>query len=403
MLPGVLAGPSPGYVSAAYFVNWAIYGRNYHPHDLPAENLTHILYAFANVDPGTGNVSLTDSWSDLERHYPGDEWDALSTDNAYGCIKQLFVQKQRNRALKILLSIGGWTYSKNFPDPVATDAGRRRFAESAVKLMQDAGFDGLDIDWEYPEDEKAADNLTQLLKELREELDDYSKNHGNGKHFLLTLASPAGPTHYSVLKPAEMDRFLDYWNLMSYDYSGSWDQTAGHSSNLYASPTNGESTPFNTDQAINYYVSHGVPSRKIILGMPLYGRAFADTDGPGSPFHGVGEGSWEPGVWDYKALPRGGSHVTEQCDIVAAFSYDSERRTMISYDTPSITKMKGRYIKAKQLGGAMWWESSGDSAGELSLIAHMVDELGGTAALDQGQNQLNYPMSRFRNIRVGLT
>ena len=165
-----------------------------------------------------------------------------------------------------------------------------------------------------------------------------------------------------------MDAYLDFWNLMAYDYAGSWDQNAGHQSNLYPSKSDPSSTPFSTAKAVEYYKTQGIASTKIVMGMPLYGRAFASTDGAGQPFSGIGEGSWEKGIWDFKALPQQGAKVIMDKDVGASWSYDAEKRLMISYDTAELAKQKAQYIKKENLGGGMWWEASGDKKGGDSLI-----------------------------------
>lgn len=189
-----------------------------------------------------------------------------------------------------------------------------------------------------------------------------------------------------------MNEYLDMWNLMSYDYSGSvcflvhflpghleafpfkyanisqWDNTTGMNANLYNSTQYANSTPFNTDQAVEYYLSNGATGSKINLGIPLYGRSFTNTDGPGTNFSGVGNGSWQDGIWDYKALPQAGAKIYYDNSSVASWSYDSSQRLMISYDTPSIVQVKGDYIKSKGLGGGMYWDTSSDKTGPDSLL-----------------------------------
>lgn len=317
-------------------------------------------------------------------------------------MKQLYKLKQANRQLKVALSIGGWTLSTNFPAAAASDATRSTFAKSAVALMKDWGFDGLDIDWEYPADDTQATNFVALLKAVRAELDAYAAQSAPGYHFLLTAAVPAGPANYNKLHLSDMAPLLDRFNLMAYDYAGSWDTTSGHQANLYPNAQNPVATPFSTDAAVAAYINGGVPANKIVLGLPLYGRSFEATDGIGKPYSGIGTGSWEAGVWDYKVLPRAGATETYDDVSGAVYSYDSSSKELISYDNVDMVKRKVTYLQGKGLGGSMFWEASGDRTGDGSLIAAAYEAQGGAAALDGEQNLLSYPDSQYLNIKNNL-
>ncbi|KAI1164396.1 endochitinase [Nemania serpens] len=385
------------FKNLAYFTNWGIYGRNYQPAQLPASQLSQVVYAFANIR-SDGTVYTSDSYADLEKHYDGDSWNDVGT-NAYGCVKQLFKLKKANRQLKVLLSIGGWTYSVGFPAAASSDATRQQFAKSAVELMKDWGFDGIDIDWEWPANDADANNMVSLMSAIRKQLDSYSSQYANGYHFILSVALPAGPDNYKKMKLGQMNSAgVDQFNMLSYDYAGSWDTTAGHQANLYADPANPTNTPYSTDAAIKAYIAAGIPANKITLGLPLYGRAFESTAGLGKPYTGVGAGSWENGIWDYKVLPRSGTEVYDSV-AGATYSYDSASKELISYDNVDMIKRKASYIQSKGLGGSMFWEASGDKTGSGSLIAAAFTSQGGAGSLDKAQNLLSYPNSKYDNIK----
>lgn len=343
---------------------------------------------------------MTDTWADTEIHWPdsGDSWNDVGK-NLYGCLKQLNLLKQQNRSLKILLSIGGWTYSSNFALPASSPSSREKFASSCVELIKNLGFDGIDIDWEYPKSQKEARDFVELLKACREAMDAYSHRVGGCHHFQLTVACPAGPQNYNNMDIRGMDRYLDFWNLMAYDYTGSWDAHAGHQANLHPSRRNPTATPFNTEQAVSHYKSQGVNASKIVVGMPLYGRAFENTAGLGKPFSGVGEGTWENGVHDFKTLPLPSAQVHYDDDAGASYSYDSGKRQLVTFDTKEMAAKKAEWVKRHGLGGAMWWESSADRTGGESLIGSVVNCLG---TLDHKRNCLDYPESKYENLRKGF-
>jgi chitinase len=387
-----------GSANAVYFTNWGIYGRDYQPADLPASQISHVLYSFMNIR-ADGTIYSGDTYADLEKHYPDDSWNDVG-NNAYGCVKQLYKLKQANRNLKTMLSIGGWTWSTNFPAAAATAATRKTFAQSAVGFLKDWGFDGIDIDWEYPADDTEGSNMVLLLQAIRDELDAYAAKFADGHHFELSIAAPAGQANYKWLKMADLGKVLDHVNLMAYDFAGSWSSFSGHDANIFPNPGNSNATPFNTDDAVKAYINGGVPAEKIVLGMPIYGRSFQQTDGIGKAYNGIGQGSWEAGIWDYKVLPKAGATV--QYDDVAKgyYSYDSATKELISFDTPAMIKTKVSYLQGLGLGGSMFWEASADKTGEDSLIGTSFNALGG---LDSTQNFLSYPNSQYDNIKSGLS
>lgn len=295
-----------------------------------------------------------------------------------------------------MLSIGGWTWSYKFPPVAASAAGRKQFASSAVKLMADWGFDGIDIDWEYPANNKEASDYVLLLKEVRSALDKFSSSNKLNYRFQITVATPAGPAHYKQMNLKGMNPYVDAWHLMAYDYAGSWDTTTGYQSNIYNSKSYPKATKFNTDQAVTDYMKAGIPASKIILGLPLYGRSFANAKNVGQTYSGVGGGSLQPGVYNYKDLPRPGARIWQDKPAGSIYSWNSATKEMVTFDNVLSAGWKADYLLKKSLGGAVFWEASGDKTGGNSLVRTLAKRMG---SLDSTQNNLKYPTSQYDNIR----
>ncbi|MCP4917153.1 MAG: glycoside hydrolase family 18 protein [Proteobacteria bacterium] len=329
-------------VYVAYFVEWGVYDRNYRVWDIPGSEVTHVNYAFAQITSGECAVY--------------DDWAATQKDG--GNVAQFADLKTSHPDLKVLLTVGGWTLSQPFSDAASTAAKRERLASSCADMMEEWGFDGLDIDWEYPvsgglyggapEDKE---NYTLLLQEMRTELDSRGE-------YLLTIAAPAGPSTIENMDLPDLAEPLDWMNVMTYDLHGSWDSVTGHNAPLYADDG------LSVDDAVQTYLGAGVPASKLTLGLPYYGRGFSGADELGEAYSGLPSGTWESGVYDYKDLAAnyvGASGWTRHWDEDAKVPYLTSSDTFISYDDAESLDHKLQYAADNDLRGAMAWELSGDN------------------------------------------
>jgi chitinase len=370
------------YRVVGYYSSWSIYARGYMVTDIPADQLTHINYAFINVSE-EGECILGDEWADVQFPYPGDpEGEAL-----LGNFRQLGLLKEAHPGLKVLLSVGGWTWSDHFSDLVLTAESRATFAASCVALMKQYNFDGLDIDWEYPvgggepgngerpEDEA---NFTLLLAELRAQLD--TLGAADDTHYLLTIASAAGPQTYQNYELDKIHLYLDWINIMAYDFAGGWSAVTNFQSALYQAPDSPE--PLSADAAVQDYLAAGIPADKIVLGVPFYGRAWsgveAENDGLYQPYS---ETYGDNGYVSYSdmllVMPVMQRHWDEAAGAV--WLYEPNSGLVITYDDQEVLQMKADYVKANGLGGIMAWELSNDDR-DHSLLDAVFSSLNGDSA-----------------------
>jgi GH18 family chitinase len=363
-----------------YYPSWAA-ARGVFLKDAPYSKLSHLNYAFSNVSASEECV-LGDPEADTGRVYTAAESingkDDPKSADFHGNFNQLLELKKQFPDLKVLISIGGWSWSGNFSNAAKDDGSRKHFVSSCIDLYlkkYTGVFDGIDIDWEYPVSggvtngvpaDKA--NFTVLLQELRSQMDTLSKT--SHRQYLLTIAAPIGPGSIRNLDLAGIASSVDWINLMTYDFHGTWDTSTNFNAPLYWAANDPADASLNVDSAVQTYLSAGVPAKKLVVGVPFYGHGWAgvaDTDnGLYQSAQGAAPGTYEAGSFDYKDLkahylPTWKSYWSNDANV--PWIYDPDKKIFISYDDPRSLQAKAGYVHDQGLGGVMIWEiSQGDES-----------------------------------------
>jgi chitinase len=183
--------------------------------------------------------------------------------------------------------------------------------------------------------------------------------------YILTSALPAGEWALKHIPLSQASAYLDFINLMAYDFSGPWVDQAGHHAQLY-SPRQPHcpAAALSADSSVRYYRSRGVPAEKIVLGIPAYGRSFLGCKGAGSRYAGHGG---DEGTYEFQDLPRPNANEFVDMSLGAAWCED-EKGEWVSYDNEQTVRMKAAYAVAKELGGVFFWTGTGDKEGDRSLV-----------------------------------
>ena len=333
----------------AYVGGWST------PAVIHPEKLTHVNFAFAQITPA-GRAALADG--ELE-----------------ASLLRLVALKKTNPQLKVIVSIGGWM-ADGFSDAALTDASRALFADSVVELLREFSADGIDIDWEYPGQGVAGikyraedrQNFTRLLKALRDKLDVASAAQGRtgSGRYTLTIAS-ADREYFDHTEMDKLHPYLDWINVMSYDFYNSLTPTTGHHAGLYETPP-ALPTDRYADASVKQHLAAGIPSDKLVLGVAFYGRGFTGVKpidhGLRQPYERF-EGAHDYSELAAKFIGRPGFIRYWDDRAKSPYLWNSASRTFITYDDPQSITIKAQYVKAHHLGGMMFWELSEDRNDEL--------------------------------------
>jgi chitinase len=404
----------------AYFPEWGVYQQPYYVRSMidggAADKITHLNYAFGvpAPDPVTGEITcqLDDPAAAYQQTYSGDDGNGNndSVDGVgdvpgqllRGHFNQLKKLKDAYPDIKILVSLGGWLGSAFFSDAALSAQSRATFVSSCIDLFirgdlpipagegAAAGiFDGIDIDWEYPvaggasgthHNKDDAANLSLLFQEFRSQFDQQGLVDSDGDELLLTMAGPASDYRGQNYNIGQDQAILDYVQIMTYDFHGSWEHKTGHLTNPCTSILDpaSETWRLSLDKSVKLYRDqYGVPSAKIVPGAAFYGRGWkrakeGGNDGLYGRAGGAASGTYEDGYDYYQDLPWTDPSFQEHWDDLAkaAWLYSPTKQIFWTYDNPESLAVKADYVRFFNLGGLMFWEVSGDLGGTLIDALH---------------------------------
>lgn len=476
-----LANGKPVLEAFGYLVEWGVYGRKFGVENVAAAQYSKLLFSFLRLKPD-GSLMVTDEWATLEMDATGtllglasDPFSSTWENQDRGIMKRLIMLKARFPHLKTAFSIGGWTLSGQFSSVMADPTKRANLIKSSIAFADKFGFDGIDIDWEYPVvggntdaamhgvnyvevnkgDPSDAKNYTIFLKELRSAIDagmsvaegttlngvtSTKRSRTKSGRIEVSIAVGLGPKTIDAVNFADFIDSIDTVNLMSYDFNGAWSAVVSHNAPLYdnggllgskrvggfdQSEWNNHDAVLNilwnlknqgnkvlkedgelgsgrfhkgdngaaTQAARNALMTDSSLAnyrKKLVLGVPFYGRAWTSSnDIPAgdinSPFFSGSTGSvgsLEKGVADTKDIIYARDNMTDKItangrasiwpktlipsydihwDPIACASFVKVSGNIISFDDEDGIFHKAKYVKDKGLGGVMVWEVDGDT------------------------------------------
>ena len=404
-----------------YFEEWGVYERNINLSDVNGQSMTHLNYSFFDVK-ADGSVELFDSYAAQEKRFDAADqvsrtfskaeyaavdpalvaaynsdrytfsesadsvtvtsvpvgWNDAGPQDA-GNFEQLSRFKELNPSVNLGFALGGWTLSDEFSTAFASQAGRDQFTRDVVDIFKTYDFFSVvDFDWEYPggggdpgnaSSSNDGKNFALVLEQLRGELDALEVQ--TGRNFEVSIATAGGSEKLANLNLAGIDAYVDFYNVMTYDFHGGWENQTGHQAAM-----TGDANNYDVTTSVSVFEAAGVELNKVVLGAPAYTRAWggvADAGTFGYQQSGTGaeaQGSFEAGVYDYKDIVT--DVITGQTDLYwddnnkAAFVYNGDEWSSI--ETTATIAGKAAYVQEKGLGGMMFWALSNDAEGDLSLV-----------------------------------
>ena len=416
----------PTYRNVMYYGDWSIYGGqgNYFPKDMPADQYTHINFAFVDMD-SNGDLLLPDQDAAFASgvgsgHELGSQLG--------GIIPALAALREKNPNIKTGISLGGWSKSGDFSKVAADPIKRAKYVKNVMQFLKYTDMDFIDVDWEYPNSVRQPDlvdnkndegtpdagpqdreNYLTLMQDLRNALDKQGAEIGK-TYELSTAIHGAKEKLEEHMDVKRLFDIIDFGNVMTYDLHGAWDEKAGHQTALYTNPN--DPTSYSIDAVVDYLLGKNVDPKKIVIGAAFYTRGWdtvekggdasrpglfqpasatnKDADGTASKVANneapaaIGDGGRMSGVWSYRSIDKLKAQMPDlkeywDEEAQAPFMYSESTKDFYTFDNVRSVTAKAEYVKKHQLGGMISWMASQDKATNNSAVR---DEL--TKAIKEG-------------------
>lgn len=394
-----------------YFPNYAIDSEAHKKFDITQlqwDKLTHVQYAFASVDTNTYELVPSDPVNDVENkfedrefYHKGKKVEMDKTLGYYGQFNLMNTMKKMYPDVTVLISAGGWAGSKGLWLATDNETNMNKFADSAVEFIRKYGFDGIDIDFEYPSETSQSGNpddfsvsesrrkgigerYTKFIQILSEKLAKASKE--DGTYYWLTSAVTASSWVLGGQKTSEFLDYLDFVSVMSYDYHGGWNKYVENQANIYADPSDTETISMaqptlGFDWSKNYYRG-AVQSEKILMGVPYYTRGWTNVQGGENGLHGTSgtPATGEENLWcDLDAngneVPAGANPLWHVLNLMkkdpnykkywdpvgcVPHIWNAEKKTFLTFEDEQSIQERINFVDKNNLGGVLIWVMHGD-------------------------------------------
>ncbi|KAI6679194.1 hypothetical protein NL676_033075 [Syzygium grande] len=352
---GAVAASTPvAAVKGAYYPSWLL--SSLPPSSIETKLFTHILYAFLSPSNSTYKFEVSDSMAPLLSNFTA----AL---------------RKKDPPVKTLISIGGASDGPTLFATIAASASTRKlFIDSSIEVARKYGFDGLDLDWEMPENPKQMADLGLLFQEWRSAMKREAKATGRPP-LLLTAAVYFAVDFflsgtYRMYPVASINKNLDWINVMCYDYHGSWNTSATGAQAAFFDPNSNISSSY----GLGSWIRAGLQRKKVVMGLPLYGRTWKLKDpnvhGIGAPAVGLGPGN--DGVLTYSQVETFNKEndATVKYDVTTVSTYSFQGTSWVGYDDVVSTAVKVRLARALGIRGYFFWALSYDKEWRISTQAY---------------------------------